>query len=294
VLKTLKTILGQIVQGPKRFLKALRESRANANKTEGLTVTFKCFRNACEQCNIHLTRADLEKAFAQLRPHANGTVSYDALVQKMFGTAPSANGTHVRTSNVVNTVTNTTVHVASTQQLRLEIIRKLKTLGNNPFESFQQLRVLGGGENNGMAVHHFSKAISKVGIHAEQSLLRSFFQSLVRGASLLTYEKFLTRLIGDEGGRISKLRIATGRRLKEFSRETSPVSKVRRNARREIESKEDFMQSRQQTNANYRRRGGHRNQYDMAVKSHMQRQRNLSKSSKIFASNRAVIERVRA
>jgi len=293
VLKTLQTIIGQIVQGRKRFLQALRQSKANANKTEGLMVTFKCFRNACEQCNIHLTSADLKKAFAQLDPDANGTFPYDAFVQIMFGTKPSAYRAHVRTSNVVNTVTKTTVHVASTQQLRLEIIRKIKTLGNNPFEAFQQLRVLGGGDNNGMTLHHFAQAISKVGIHAEQSLLRSYFQSLVRGATLLTYEMFLTKLIGDDGGRISQLRIATGTRLKEFSREASPVSKVRRNARREIESKEEFMQSRQKTNANYRRRGGHRNQYDMAFKSHMQRQRNLSKSLKKFDSNRAVVHRLR-
>jgi len=257
-------------------------------------VTFKCFRHACEQCNIHLTSADLKKAFAQLKPDANGTCPYDALVRIMFGTRPSEYGMHVRTSNVVNPATKTTVHVASTQQLRLEIIRKIKTLGNNPFEAFQQLRVLGGGENNGMTLHNFTQAISKVGIHAEQSLLRSFFQSLVRGTTLLTYEQFLTRLIADDSGRISQLRIATGRRLKEFNREASPVSKVRRNARREIESKQEFMRSRPNANANYRRRGGHRNQYDMAVKSHMQRQRNLSKSSKIFDSNRAVIERLRA
>merc|ERR1719198_29440 len=231
-------------------------------------------------------RAEQNIVYALFQSFCKGAtvLTYEAFVTalmpdkvSMLATNDVANVNKVQynnlTSGAVSFATRSRVNVTSRQQLRLEIIRQVKILGSNPAEAFKQLRILGGAGNNGMSFRNFSTAISKIAINVEQNLVRSFFQYLVKGSNLLTYDLFLTRLIGDETGRIKQLRIATGKRLEEFRRTKSPVSQVRRSARREIEGKKRLVLPRPKTNANYRR-----GNFNTALNAHLRRHRNLSKT----------------
>ena len=257
-LTIIKQKLSKIANGPTKLLHALREF-----KTNGRDISFEDFRLALQQCNISMETEDIQIAFKQIDHDDSGGFTYGEFLRRIgdvnsarrtpanVGTGASITGgsstqvvsqsssnmvsssmtsSNISSSNVsssINTVTNSTVSTTSIQTLRAQLEAKIKGLsGGSASKVFYQFRILGGGVGKTMTLAHFSKALMKMGITGDQSVISSLFTSLTNGASSFTYEMFARTLghaISDEGTEVVRHYWVNGGALEIIKRKLSQI-----------------------------------------------------------------------
>ena len=188
VLETIKQKLREMDEGQRMLITAL--SRFNKY---GKVIRFNDFYLALQKVNIQMSRPDLEKAFSQLDHETNGSVTYDQLMRRMFGSE--------RIDYLTDEKPEKPKKITSLDQLQFAIEGHVKDVKVDPSQVLKRFNL------DGMTLEHFIMTLEKLGIHADRSVVINLYRSLVKGESSLTKKVVDTKLIKNIGMTMNESRV---------------------------------------------------------------------------------------